>query len=1080
MPRIIPRVKDLFSSGFSYVSFWMAHIYFIVRLLPANHPYLSSANIGRFGVRHVITEASRNLTFSRKNIDQILVYFGMLTGVVMLVAQFAILIYVLLVSPAMAFSWFDTPDPASDIAYNLLDRVFGVPGVFCSTTTVANCTNFSAGVAFDVAGPATGATVLPLPFQAALHQLFRFYSTALLLVAVLIFLYFLVVIIFETTTSGTPFGQRFQNVWVPIRLIVALGLLVPAPVAGVGATLNSGQYIVLYAAKYGSSFATVGWNSFNTAVSGHSQFGGTPTTPMGRRYSNIAIPEVPDISALVEAMSIVHACAYSYALLSAEQPTGVGAGIYPPLEASHVGPTTETGFKVVPFLVKHKEGNQVAGPIAGNANLVGNPLLRLQVTSSGSLPSPDYLGALGFYYGSDIVIRFGEYRAGDDKHTDYPGLVKPLCGDIRIPVSSLADLGGAAAGRGGADHMLRGYYRLVAQMWFNDMDMRQFARAYITAKTVQGETDYRWFCSTNESPGTGSMSGVTRTLLGFPATAADCRNDPAPSATWKQQVIARYATDLKTLVREAWGSYVLSTLSSAQTPQDRSYGWVGAGIFYSKLAELNGGWIDGVQAVPYMDLYPLAMEQVRAQNRKSNEHVSYKKQFTMSTKAPSGAEAPEGFSSMGERDKIASGLSAVFGYWNNQTKSFDNLNRISYRNIFMDSINRLFGTSGLAAMRTSNAHLNPMVQLIVVGKGLVDSAIYNLAGASGSAFLGGMVTAMGENSKIGAIGEAASQVLLSTAFMGLTAGFVLFYILPFLPFVYFYFAAASWIKAIFEAMVGVPLWALAHLRIDGDGLPGDSAQNGYFLILEIFIRPILTVVGLVAAVVIFSTQVQILNLIWDLVTSNISGDSSAVTADVLNMTSVNDTRFQRGVIDQFFFTVIYTIVCYMMALASFKLIDRIPDNILRWAGAGVSSFGDINQDQVDSLSRYAAMGGMTMGNQAAGAIVKLGGGTGKIVGKQIGGATTGNTSPGGAATPSNATTPSGTQPSDVRLKENIILIGEELGHNIYEFDYLDGSGRFRGVMAQEVMKSVPDAVTRHSNGYLQVDYDKLGLRMVRV
>ena len=993
MPRIVPRVKDLFSSGFAYVSFWMAHIYFVVRLLPANHPYLSSVNIGRFGVRHVITEASRNLTFSRKNIDQILVYFGMLTGVVMLVAQFAILIYVLVVSPAMAFSWFDTPDPASDIAYNLLDRVFGVPGVFCSTTTIANCTNFSAGVAFDTVGPTTGASVLPLPFQSALHQLFRFYSTALLLVAVLIFLYFLVVIIFETATSGTPFGQRFQNVWVPIRLVVALGLLVPAPVAGVGATLNSGQYIVLYAAKYGSSFATVGWNNFNNAVVGHTQFSGSPSRPLGQRYSLLAIPEVPDISALVEAMSIVHACAYSYARLNAGTPNDSG-GTYPLINASHIGPvvTPGTAMQVVPFLVKHKGGSQPTGAIAGNANLSGNPDLRLQVTYSGAAATPDYLGALGFYYGSDIIIRFGEYKTGAARHEKETGAVKPLCGDIRIPVASLADLGGAGAGRGGADHMLKGYYDLVMEMWFADVVMRQFARSYVVQSMEHDDAVLRNFCSTNESPGTGSLSGVGNTLLGFSANPAACRAGPAPSATWKQQVIARYSNDLKDLVRTAWGNHVIFSTAADQNAVDRSYGWIGAGVFYSKLAETNGGWIDGVQGVPYMDLYPLAMEQVRTQNRKSNEHVEFKRQFTMSTKAPSGEEAPEGYSSMTEPYFVALALSTVFGYWNNEAKSFDALSRISYQNIFMDSVNRLFGTSGLAAMRTSNAHLNPIVQLVVVGKGLVDSAVVNLAGSTGAAFLGGMVSAMDKNNKIGAISEAASQVLLSTAFMGLTAGFVLFYILPFLPFVYFYFAAASWIKAIFEAMVGVPLWALAHLRIDGDGLPGDSAQNGYFLILEIFIRPILTVVGLVAAVVIFSTQVQILNLIWDLVTSNLSGDSSSITQDVLDMTSANDARFQRGVIDQFFFTVIYTIVCYMMALASFKLIDRIPDNILRWAGAGVSSFGDINQDQVDSLSRYAAMGGMTMGNQAAGAITKLGGGLGRTVGGQLKESTTGNTS----------------------------------------------------------------------------------------
>lgn len=70
--------------------------------------------------------------------------------------------------------------------------------------------------------------------------------------------------------------------------------------------------------------------------------------------------------------------------------------------------------------------------------------------------------------------------------------------------------------------------------------------------------------------------------------------------------------------------------------------------------------------------------------------------------------------------------------------------------------------------------------------------------------------------------------------------------------------------------------------------------------------------------------------------------------------------------------------------------------------------------------------------------------------------------------------------SDIRLKENIEHVGMEKGHNIYEFDYKDGSGRFRGVMADEVEKIEPDAVTVHSNGYKMVNYDKIGLQMERV
>ncbi len=979
MPRIVPRVKELFSSGFSYVSFWMAHIYLMVRLLPPHHPYLLKENVGRYGVRHVIAEASRNLKFSRNNIDQILVYFGLLGGVVMLVMQFVLLVYVVFISPVMAFSWFETVNPTQDVAFNLLDRVFGLPGIYCDSAAV--CTAYSA----DPDGDLVPGPPLPLPFHAALHDLFQFYSTALMSIAVLIVLYFIVVIVFETATTGTPFGQRFQNVWVPIRLVVALGLLLP-----VNYGLSSGQYIVLYAAKFGSSFATVGWNEFNAGIKNHPMFIVQPEgRPIGERYTMLAIPETPDISSLVEAMSLVHACAFAYVIreASGKNVTDPSAGInYPDYKTTHTLAADEHTFRVIPFLVKQPTGGMVAGPITGTP-IVGDPAPRLWVPDRTTV---DYMDALGFYYGNDIIIRFGEYALNDTGGPQYEqdiGNVKPLCGDIRVSVTDLRDPGGALAGpsRGGADQMLKTYYDMVLQMWFDDLEMRQFARSYVMIKMVTQEDVLQDFCSSNETSG-NTLSGLGTGYPGFHSTAADCKTIP-PSADWKQEKIREYADDLKIAVKESWGNHVNNSIYDNFNSTIASYGWGGAGVWYSKIAEVNGGWMDGVEIIPYMDNYPLVMEEVREQNKQNNENIDLKTQFTPTVAAESGNDSSEQFK-LQQFIAVANALAAVYLYWNGDSKNFDMANRTDFQNIFMDVLNRLLGTSGIAAIRTANAHLHPLAQLTAVGKGLVDSAIRNLAGSTGFAFLGGMAGAL-EHNKTAAASNAASQVLLSTAFMGLTAGFILFYILPFLPFVYFFFALASWLKAIFEAMVGVPLWALAHLRIDGEGLPGDAAQNGYFLILEIFIRPILTVVGLVAAVIIFSTQVRILNLIWDLVTVNVSGNSVGLeigAGDILDMTApisgtaTSDTRYQRGIVDQFFFTVIYTIVCYMSALASFKLIDRIPDNILRWAGAGVSAFGDINQDQIESLNRYAAMGGFTFGSQASEAVVKLGGGLGGSLG----------------------------------------------------------------------------------------------------
>lgn len=73
--------------------------------------------------------------------------------------------------------------------------------------------------------------------------------------------------------------------------------------------------------------------------------------------------------------------------------------------------------------------------------------------------------------------------------------------------------------------------------------------------------------------------------------------------------------------------------------------------------------------------------------------------------------------------------------------------------------------------------------------------------------------------------------------------------------------------------------------------------------------------------------------------------------------------------------------------------------------------------------------------------------------------------------------------SDVRIKKNVEMVGEDNGHKFYEFEYKDGlglpEGRFRGVMAQDVEKYRPEAIIE-VDGIKAVNYDMLGLRMERV
>ena len=68
--------------------------------------------------------------------------------------------------------------------------------------------------------------------------------------------------------------------------------------------------------------------------------------------------------------------------------------------------------------------------------------------------------------------------------------------------------------------------------------------------------------------------------------------------------------------------------------------------------------------------------------------------------------------------------------------------------------------------------------------------------------------------------------------------------------------------------------------------------------------------------------------------------------------------------------------------------------------------------------------------------------------------------------------------SDMRLKENVTLVDNIDGVNMYEWDWKDDApikaDMTYGVIAQEVMRTHPESVVEGDHGYLMVDYSKLG------
>jgi hypothetical protein len=110
-------------------------------------------------------------------------------------------------------------------------------------------------------------------------------------------------------------------------------------------------------------------------------------------------------------------------------------------------------------------------------------------------------------------------------------------------------------------------------------------------------------------------------------------------------------------------------------------------------------------------------------------------------------------------------------------------------------------------------------------------------------------------------------------------------------------------------------------------------------------------------------MVYALNQTWDLVISNLSGFDVPSEAKGIGPSM---GEYFRSAVDELFFTAIYAIIVYMMALSSFKLIDLIPANILRWMGQSVATENDARENAAESLVSTSSVGA----SQATGAIGK--------------------------------------------------------------------------------------------------------------
>lgn len=183
--------------------------------------------------------------------------------------------------------------------------------------------------------------------------------------------------------------------------------------------------------------------------------------------------------------------------------------------------------------------------------------------------------------------------------------------------------------------------------------------------------------------------------------------------------------------------------------------------------------------------------------------------------------------------------------------------------------------------------------------------------------------------------------------------------LPSLPYTLFMIVFVGWVLAVLQSIIAAPLWAVMHMTPDRTFV--GSQTQGYLLLLSLFARPALAVLGLFAAV-----------LVSDPVIDYIAQGFFAMRGAVVSSSG------GVGAISEFltfaWWFMVFGLTLLPVLYMIFGLPQTLPDQVLRWIGAGIGDLGETNA--VGQMR--GGMASVGAGIQGSGSGMRLGNDKGKL------------------------------------------------------------------------------------------------------
>lgn len=662
-------------------------------------------------------------------------------------------------------------------------------------------------------------------------EIVGYFNFACVAVGGLLFIYNSTVGLLQTAHEGVVLGKRNSSLWAPLRIVFAVGLLIPLP--GLGG-YNIAQAGIAYIVRGATASASLVWSAAAETVI-------SDDIPLAATAPSVSPALVRDLYSNAACMQIVQ-----YQL-------DIASGFAE--DNSKPRPTIQYVFT-----------DTITAASEANSN----------VTVINRFGNPDFYPAA-----TDFISATTAVTSPDTERATLMG----ICGGWQTPEIPvyITDLG--PQGQALKDAFTVGHAALIEK--------------------VASETATLTAAHLTDARNGGDMSDVSGEIAKITRDANAQMSDFAVSLRTAAIAASGEDTGRDLLLSRIRGD------ANCDGPDCLGEGWLGAGTWYITLARLNNRLSSVIEAEPTTDGAQLSASPEdlfeEAGGRATGRSWFGLGSYVTEDDIAGMSSADEMYRTLESYDRQfaeSTAKLAALGYPLDPTivaeinsDAADSIwDRFPAAQAMLTKLHGLF----LSVFEPPNFSDDPMIGLTSIGKYLITFAF----ALSSISVVAGLATG-------GALAVSFGPII--SAMIG--AGVILAFVLPMMPFIFWLLGVTGYFLVVVEAVIAVNLFALGHMRMDGDGLSGEAGKNGWLLMLTLAFTPMLMIFGFIAGMIIFRVS-----------------DALMTAGFFYAVEGVIGGNFTFGFFAIVGYAILMALIYVILLERSFSLITEFPTRVLRWIG----------------------------------------------------------------------------------------------------------------------------------------------------